>query len=84
MVDLMDKSAIIKLKKQGYSNRKVEKMLKINRKTIAKYWNESVENVQKLNTANDTLSKYNSDILTYGKSHKQKCHKTYKGCHTTG
>lgn len=55
MVDLMDKSAIIKLKEQGYSNRKVEKMLKINRKTIAKYWNEYVENVQKLNTANDTL-----------------------------
>lgn len=55
MVDLMDKSAIIKLKEQGYSNRKVEKMLKINRKTIAKYWNEYVENVQKLNTENDTL-----------------------------
>lgn len=55
MVDLMDKSAIIKLKEQGYSNRKVEKMLKINRKTIAKCWNEYVENVQKLNTANDTL-----------------------------
>lgn len=30
-------------------------MLKINRKTIAKYWNEYVENVQKLSTANDTL-----------------------------
>lgn len=55
MVDLMDKSAIIKLKEQGYSNRKVEKILKINRKTIAKYWNEYVENVQKLNNVNDTL-----------------------------
>lgn len=55
MVGLMDKSTIIKLKEQGYSNRKVEKMLKINRKTIAKYWNEYVENVQKLSTANDTL-----------------------------
>lgn len=55
MIDLMNKSAIIKLKEQGYSNRKVEKMLKINRKTIAKYWNEYVENVQKLNNVNDTL-----------------------------
>lgn len=55
MVDLMDKSAIIKLKEQGYSNRKVEKILKINRKTIAKYWNEYVENLQKLNNEHNPL-----------------------------
>lgn len=36
----MDKHAIIKLKKEGYSNRAVAKMLHINRKTIARYWNE--------------------------------------------
>lgn len=40
MVTLMDKHAIIKLKREGYSNRKVAGMLSINQKTIAKYWNE--------------------------------------------
>ena len=55
MKDLMDKSLIIKLKEQGYSNRKVEKMLKINRKTVAKYWNEYKENLQKLNNTKDEL-----------------------------
>ena len=54
MIDLMDKSGIIKLKEQGYSNRQLQKMLKINRKTIAKYWNEYQENLQKLNNTNDT------------------------------
>ena len=55
MKDLMDKSSIIKLKEQGYSNRKVEKMLKINRKTIAKYWNEYQTNIEKLNNTKDDL-----------------------------
>ena len=55
MKDLMDKSSIIKLKEQGYSNRKVEKMLKINRKTIAKYWNEYQANIEKLNNTKDDL-----------------------------
>ena len=53
MIDLMDKSGIIKLKEQGYSNRQLQKMLKINRKTIAKYWNEYQENIQKLNNTKD-------------------------------
>lgn len=51
MIKLMDKSAIIKLKEQGYSNRKIQKMLKIDRKTVAKYWNEYKGNVQKLDIA---------------------------------
>ena len=34
------KHTIIKLKKEGYSNRKIATMLSINRKTIARYWNE--------------------------------------------
>ncbi|MEG0909816.1 MAG: IS21 family transposase [Bacilli bacterium] len=55
MKDLMEKSSIIKLKEQGYSNRKVEKLLKINRKTVAKYWNEYKDNLQKLNNTKDNL-----------------------------
>ncbi len=55
MKNLMDKSAIIKLKEQGYSNRNIQKMLGINRKTIARYWNEYKENIQKLNNTKDEL-----------------------------
>lgn len=43
VINLMDKHTIIKLKKEGYSNRQISKMLPINRKTVAKYWNEYVE-----------------------------------------
>ena len=40
MINLMDKNAIIRLKNQGYSNREAAKILKIDRKTIGKCWNE--------------------------------------------
>ena len=43
MKNIMDKHAIIKLKMEGYSNRKVAIMLSINRKTVARYWNEYVK-----------------------------------------
>ena len=48
----MDKHAIIRLKNQGYSNREAAKILKINRKTVAKYWNEYKDNVKKLDDPN--------------------------------
>ena len=54
MINLMDKSTIIKLKEKGYSNRKLQKMLNINRKTIAKYWNEYQEDLQKLSSTKDS------------------------------
>jgi transposase len=44
----MDKHAIIKLKLAGHSNRKVAKMLHINRKTVAKYWDEYNEQIELL------------------------------------
>ena len=37
MIKLMDKGAIIKLKEEGYSNRQIQKLTKIDRKTVAKY-----------------------------------------------
>ena len=58
MKDLMDKLSIIKLKEQGYSNRKVERILKINRKTVGKYWNEYLKNLNKL-----TNEKNNAKIV---------------------
>ena len=50
VIILMDKHTIIKLKLEGYSNRKLEKMLSINRKTIAKYWNEYKNQMKALAT----------------------------------
>lgn len=52
VIKLMDKHAIIKLKNQGYSNREVSKMLSINRKTVAKYWNEYQEHIKELSNPN--------------------------------
>ncbi|HEM9293103.1 IS21 family transposase [Streptococcus agalactiae] len=49
MKNLMDKHSIIKLKNEGYSNREVAQMLSINRKTVAKYWNEYLECIEELN-----------------------------------
>ena len=51
MKDIMDKHAIIKLKMEGYSNRKVSAMLSIDRKTVSRYWNEYVKCKEALNHA---------------------------------
>lgn len=48
----MDKYTIIKLKQKGYSNRKVARMLGIDRKTVAKYWNEYDINLKLLSDSN--------------------------------
>ena len=76
MKNLLDISAILKLKEQGLSNRSIAKTLGINRKTVNKYWNEYKENLQKLSETDnekDILSiqedivskpKYNSENRT--------------------
>lgn len=45
---LMDKHTIIKLKQEGHSNRKVAELMGINRKTVAKYWNDYKEIMEQL------------------------------------
>lgn len=59
MKNLMDLSAILKLKEQGFSNRSIATTLGINRKTVNKYWNEYKNNLEKLE-----LSKDSKEILT--------------------
>ena len=55
MKNLLDISAMLKLKEKGFSNRSIAKTLGINRKTVNKYWNEYKENLQKLGkTDNET------------------------------
>lgn len=53
MLNLMDKHAIIRLKKEGHSNRSLEKILGINRKTIGKYWNDYLNDLTKLENGDD-------------------------------
>ena len=52
MKTLMDKHTIIKLKQEGHSNRKVAELMNINRKTVAKYWNEYKDIMSKLENPN--------------------------------
>lgn len=53
MKNLLDISAILKLKEKGLSNRSIANTLGINRKTVNKYWNEYKANFQKLETTNN-------------------------------
>jgi len=52
---IMDKFSIIKLKEEGNSNRKVAKLLHVDRKTVGRYWNEYLEQKQKLDIETDKL-----------------------------
>ena len=52
----MEKHTIIKLKMEGYSNRQIAKMCNVNRKTIARYWEEYVKQQTLLDSADsDTI-----------------------------
>lgn len=50
----MDKHAIIKLKREGKSNRAISKLTGINRKTVGKYWNEYVKLNNELDTTDNS------------------------------
>ncbi|MFM1515522.1 helix-turn-helix domain-containing protein [Helcococcus ovis] len=52
MINLIDKHAIIRLKLEGISNREISKKLGVNRKTVAKYWNEYEELQKELEIEN--------------------------------
>lgn len=66
MKNLLDVSAIIKLKEQGLSNRGVARTLGIDKKTVNKYWNEYKNNLQKLEATYDSVKilKIQEDIIS--------------------
>lgn len=76
MKNLMDISAMLKLKEKGLSNRAIAKTLGVDKKTVNKYWNQYKENLEKLgktdnekdilNIQEDIVSKpkYNSENRT--------------------
>jgi len=47
VINLMDKHTIINLKQKGISNRKVAKLAKVDRKTVARYWTEFNSQIDK-------------------------------------
>jgi transposase len=51
--ELMDKYAIIKLKEEGHSNREVARLTGMNRKTVARYWNEYQDQLSALGFTKD-------------------------------
>ena len=53
MKNLLDVSAILKLKEKGLSNRAIARTLGIDKKTVNKYWNKYKANFQKLETTKD-------------------------------
>ena len=66
MKNLLDISAMLKLKEKGFSNRSIAKTLGINRKTVNKYWNQYKENFERLENANiaTEILKIQEEILS--------------------
>lgn len=66
MKNLLDISAILRLKEKGLSNRMIAKTLGINRKTVNKYWNQYKENFERLENANiaTEILKIQEEILS--------------------
>ena len=53
MIDLKGKHAIIKLKEEGHSNREVARLTGVHRKTVARYWDEYVRQLDALPITGD-------------------------------
>lgn len=66
MKNLLDVSAILKLKEKGLSNRGVARTLGIDKKTVNKYWNQYKENFKKLEDTNNSteILKIQEDIVS--------------------
>ena len=54
MKNLMDISAMLKLKEKGMSNRAIARNLGVDKKTVNKYWNEYKANFEKLEKTNNS------------------------------
>lgn len=61
--NIMDKHTIINLKRKGHSNREVNRITGINRKTVAKYWNEYLKQTELLNTLTEDISEVQETIV---------------------
>ena len=66
MKNLMDISAMLKLKEKGMSNRAIAKTLGVDKKTVNKYWNQYKSNFEKLETTNNSteIIEIQEDIIS--------------------
>ena len=66
MKNLVDISAMLKLKEKGLSNRSIAKTLGVDKKTVNKYWNQYKSNFEKLGTTNNSteIIKIQEDIVS--------------------
>lgn len=60
----MDKHTIIKLKKQGHSNRSIAKLTGIDRKTVARYWNEYNHQIELLHSPDSDVKAIQEAIVS--------------------
>lgn len=70
MKTILDKAAIIKLKKEGFSSRKIEKLTGISRNTINKIWKNYQDDLNSI-TAKDVKSNIHelTDRIVKGSSY---------------
>ena len=64
MKNIIDKHTIINLKKKGHSNRSVERITGIDRKTVAKYWDEFSNQESLLVDPNVDLAQIQESMLS--------------------
>jgi transposase len=80
MKDFMEKKDILDLKQEGKSNREVARYLGINRKTVAKYWNEYKQQISQLNKKGADTRTIQDDLYktpTYQSSDKKRKARKY-------
>lgn len=63
-MNITDKHSIIKLKTKGHSNRKTADLLGINRKTVARYWNDYLAENEKLSIPTSDIKQVQEDITS--------------------
>ena len=64
VIDLKEKHAIIKLKEEGHSNREVARLTGIHRKTVARYWNEYLKQLDTLPITGDVRALQEAIVTT--------------------
>ena len=63
MIDIMKKLDIIHLKRNGHSNRAVARRLNIDRKTVSRYWNKYLLEIEKLDDTKVDIKEVQEQIV---------------------
>lgn len=63
MLKLMDKHTVIRLKREGHSDRQVAKMTNMDRRTVGKYWKEYLDKQEEIEVATVDVSLLQEELL---------------------